>query len=158
MAKAKTKPEPKQDQSQSPSQGHWIQQLKCVFQQAWECNVITVYLVNWFLVSNFFSKIFENFSKNFRFWLGGAAPQTPRILAGGASPPQTPPLTDIGRGAAAPRTPRVFFFRLRRHARRPDVRPDVRPNARAEKIISMHQLRFRIRFYDSFFFSKPDDL
>ena len=28
-------------------------------------------------------------SKFFRFWLGGAAPQTPRILAGGASPPQT---------------------------------------------------------------------
>ena len=39
-----------------------------------------------------------DFSKNkkkvfffFRFWLGGAAPQTPRILAGGAKPPQTPP-------------------------------------------------------------------
>ena len=27
-----------------------------------------------------------------KFWLGGAAPQTPRVLAGGAKPPQTPPL------------------------------------------------------------------
>ena len=26
-----------------------------------------------------------------KFWLGGAAPQTPRVLAGGAKPPQTPP-------------------------------------------------------------------
>ena len=25
-----------------------------------------------------------------KFWLGGAAPQTPRVLAGGAKPPQTP--------------------------------------------------------------------
>ena len=30
--------------------------------------------------------------KKFRFWLGGAAPQTPRILAGGAKPHQTPRL------------------------------------------------------------------
>ena len=35
-----------------------------------------------------------------KFWLGGAAPQTPRILAGGASPPQTPPLDGFSRGAA----------------------------------------------------------
>ena len=27
-----------------------------------------------------------------KFWLGGAAPQTPQFLAGGAKPPQTPPL------------------------------------------------------------------
>ena len=27
-----------------------------------------------------------------KFWLGGAAPQTPRFLAGGAKPPQTLPL------------------------------------------------------------------
>ena len=26
-----------------------------------------------------------------KFWLGGAAPQTPQFLAGGAKPPQTPP-------------------------------------------------------------------
>ena len=25
-----------------------------------------------------------------KFWLGGAAPQTPQFLAGGAKPPQTP--------------------------------------------------------------------
>ena len=30
--------------------------------------------------------------QNFRFWLEGAAPQTPRFFAGGAKPPQTPPL------------------------------------------------------------------
>ena len=33
----------------------------------------------------FFFRFFE------KFWLGGAAPQTPRFLAGGAKPPQTPP-------------------------------------------------------------------
>ena len=37
-----------------------------------------------------------------------------------------------------------------------NFRPQIfRPPARAEKIISMCQLQFRIRFYDSFFFSKP---
>ena len=38
-----------------------------------------------FTFSNFF------FFKFFRFWLGGAAPQTARDLAGGAQPAQTPP-------------------------------------------------------------------
>ena len=33
-------------------------------------------------------EIFRNFLKIFRFWLGGADPQTPRFLAGGAKPPQ----------------------------------------------------------------------
>ena len=33
---------------------------------------------------------FDFFVEIFRFWLGGAAPQTLRILAGGAKPPQTP--------------------------------------------------------------------
>ena len=51
-------------------------------------------------------------SNFFRFWLGGAAPQTPRILAGGGFAPPDPPLDGFSRGAAAPRTPRVFFFRL----------------------------------------------
>ena len=36
-----------------------------------------------------FSNFFDQFSKNLRFWLGGAAPQTPWFLAGGAKPPQT---------------------------------------------------------------------
>ena len=57
-----------------------------------------------------FFRIFQNFSKNFRFWLGGAAPQTPRILAGGASPPQTPPLTGLAGGLPPPGPPAFFFF------------------------------------------------
>ena len=36
------------------------------------------------------TRIFFGFFE--KFWLGGAAPQTPRFLAGGAKPPQTPPL------------------------------------------------------------------
>ena len=39
------------------------------------------------LIFGFFH--FRVFSKY--FWLGGAAPQTPQFLAGGAKPPQTPP-------------------------------------------------------------------
>ena len=34
----------------------------------------------------FYFSTFLFFSKNFWFWLGGAAPQTPRFLAGGAKP------------------------------------------------------------------------
>ena len=78
--------------------------------------------------------------------------------SGGAKPPQTPPLTDIGRGGAAPRTPRVFFFRLRRHARRPDVRPDVRPNARPPEPKKLSRCTSYDSEYDFtilFFFSKP---
>ena len=41
-----------------------------------------------------FSKKIENYktkkTKIFRFWLGGAAPETPWFLAGGAKPSQTP--------------------------------------------------------------------
>ena len=47
------------------------------------------------------------FSK--KFWLGGAAPQTPRILAGGASPPQSPPLTGLAGGLPPPGPPAFFF-------------------------------------------------
>ena len=36
----------------------------------------------------FFRFFFEFLRK---FWLGGAAPQTPQFLAGGAKPPQNPP-------------------------------------------------------------------
>ena len=41
-----------------------------------------------------FFRIFQNFSKIFRFWLRGAAPQDPRFLAEGPKPPRTPPLND----------------------------------------------------------------
>ena len=76
-----------------------------------------------------FFRIFQNFSKNFRFWLGGAAPQTPRILAGGASPPQSPPLTGLAGGLPPPGPPAFFFSPLTtrappgRTAGRPAERP-----------------------------------
>ena len=64
---------------------------------------LTKYISKFF--RKFFEKNFEKFSKNFPFWLGGAAPQTPRILAGGGFAP----LDGFSRGAAAPWTP---FFPL----------------------------------------------
>ena len=55
-----------------------------------------------------FSREFRNFSK--LFWLGGAAPQPPQILAGGALPPQTPPpLTGLAGGLPPPGPPAFFF-------------------------------------------------
>ena len=66
-----------------------------------------------------------------KFWLGGAPPQPARILAGGVSPPQTPPLDGFSRGAAAPRTPRVFFSPLTTRA--PPGRPAERPGERPAK-------------------------
>ena len=48
------------------------------------------------------AEIIFNLDSNFGW---GAA--TPRILAGGASPPQTPPLTGLAGGR---QTPCVFFF------------------------------------------------
>ena len=52
------------------------------------------YLVTWqvFFIRSFLLSFIRKFLKNIRFWLGGAAPQTPRFLAGGAKPPQTLPL------------------------------------------------------------------
>ena len=50
------------------------------------------------------------------FWLGDAAPQTPRNLAGGAKPPQNPPLLkrsfvtfDQGGQTGPPRSNDLFF-------------------------------------------------
>ena len=49
--------------------------------------------VKYFIQNRKIFKIFRlKIFKFFRFWLGGAAPQTPQILAGGASPPQALPL------------------------------------------------------------------
>ena len=49
-----------------------------------------------------------------KFWLGGAAPQTPRVLAGGAKPPQTPPkrsfVTFDRGGQTGPPRSNDFFF------------------------------------------------
>ena len=45
-------------------------------------------MVNWILFVLFLD-LLRNIFKYFWFWLGGAALQTPRILAGGASPTQT---------------------------------------------------------------------
>ena len=61
-----------------------------------------------------FLKFFETFSKNFRFWLGGAAPQTTRIFAGGAKLPQTPPLNGLSshliEAAKRGRLDQMLFF------------------------------------------------
>ena len=75
--------------------------------------------------------------KNFRFWLGGAVPQTLRILAGGA---KDTPLDGFSRGAAAPRTPRVFFSASDdTGAVRPNARPDVsRLKRKPEKYIEKY--------------------
>ena len=55
---------------------------------------------------------FRKFSKY--FWLGGAAPQTPQFLAGGAKPPQTPPkrsfVTFDRGGQTGPPRSNDFFF------------------------------------------------
>ena len=50
-----------------------------------------------------------------KFWLGGAAPQTPRFLAGGAKPPQTPPplygcLSHLIEAAKRGRLDQMIFF------------------------------------------------
>ena len=70
-----------------------------------------------------------------KFWLGGAAPQTPRILAGGASPPQTPPLTGLAGGLPPPGSPAFFFTPLATRAPpgRPAGRPAERPPARLSR-------------------------
>ena len=51
-----------------------------------------------------FSIFFENKSKNFGFWLGGAAP----VFGWGGKAPADSPIDGFSRGAAAPRTRRVF--------------------------------------------------
>ena len=52
-----------------------------------------------------------------KFWLGGAAPQTPQFLAGGAKPPQTPPLngrsSHLIEAAKRGRLDQMIFFRRR---------------------------------------------
>ena len=70
----------------------WIKQCNTrinLLSQAW-------HLPPWHLPWHHFTakggKPTENFEKNskyFRFWLGGAAPQTPQFLAGRGKPPQT---------------------------------------------------------------------
>ena len=62
-------------------------------------------------------KIFEKFS----VLAGGRCPPGPPNFGWGGRSPPDPPLP-------SPRTPRVFFFRLWRHGRRPDVRPNARPD------------------------------
>ena len=89
----------------------------------------------------------EKFSKIFQFWLGGAAPQTPQILAGEAKPPQDPPLTGLAGGLPPPGPPAFFFSPLTtrappgRPAGRPAERPagcsaDVRPDVQAAPVSS----------------------
>ena len=73
------------------------------------------------------------------FWLGGAAPQIPQFLAGGAKPPQTPPKRSFATfdrgGQTGPPRSNVCFFgavddpqndrRMPPHGRRTSC--DVRP-------------------------------
>ena len=76
---------------------------------------------------------FRKFSKY--FWLGGAAPQTPQFLAGGAKPPQTPPKRsfvtfDRGGQTGPPRSNDFFSAPLTTRAPPTTVRPDDRPGVR----------------------------
>ena len=73
-------------------------------------------------------------SKFFRFWLGGAAPQTPQILAGGASPPQTHPLngrsSHLIEAAKRGRLDQMILFSALLTTRAPPGRPAGRPAER----------------------------
>ena len=85
------------------------------------------------LLKTDFSKNKEKVFFFFRFWLGGAAPQTPRFLAGGAKPPQTPLLngrsSHLIEAAKRGRLDQMIFFSAPLTTRAPPttVRPDVRP-------------------------------
>ena len=72
----------------------------------------------------------KNF-KIFRFWLGGAAPQTPQILAGGAKPLQTPRLNSrsshLIEAAKRGRLDQMIFFSAPLTTRAPPGRPAGRP-------------------------------
>ena len=76
-----------------------------------------VHTVNCFSWKSFSKKTVSWKFKIFRFWLGGAAPQTPRFLAGGAKPPQTPPLNGrpqhLIEAAKRGRLDQMPFFRRR---------------------------------------------
>ena len=67
------------------------------------------------ILHRFFRKLFLFFRFFEKFWLGGAAPQTPRFLAGGAKPPQTPPLngrsSHLIEAAKRGRLDQISFFR-----------------------------------------------
>ena len=66
-----------------------------------------------------------------KYWLGGAAPQTPRFLAGGAKPPQTPPLngrsSHLIEAAKRGRLDQMIFFGAADDTRAADDRPAGRP-------------------------------
>ena len=84
-----------------------------------------------------------------KFWLGGAAPQTPRFLAGGAKPPQTPPLKrsfvtfDRGGQTGPPRSNDFFSARLTTRAPPTTVR-DVWKKKK-EDIVLMITLELRVK-------------
>ena len=69
-----------------------------------------------------------------KFWLGGAAPQTPQFLAGGAKPPQTPPLngrsSHLIEAAKRGRLDQMIFFSAPLTTRAPPGRPAGRPAER----------------------------
>ena len=79
----------------------------------------------------FFVFMYRFFEK---FWLGGAAPQTPRFLAGGAKPPQTPPLngrsSHLIEAAKRGRLDQMIFFSAPLTTRAPPGRPAGRPAER----------------------------
>ena len=83
---------------------------------------------------------------NLKFWLGGVAPQTPQFLAGGAKPPQSPPLngrsSHLIEAAKRGHLDQMIFVSAPLTTRappttvRPDVRPNARPNARRVDTLS----------------------
>ena len=89
----------------------------------------------------------DNFQPGFKFWLGGAAPQTPRILAGGPSPPQTLPLTGLAGGLFSPLATRAT-------PGRPAGRPAARP-PEPKKLSRCASYNSEYDFTILFFFSKP---
>ena len=79
----------------------------------------------------------ESFLKKIRFWLGGAALQTPQFWAGGQSPPRPPPKRssaafDRGGQTGPPRSNAFFSAPLTTQAPPTTVRPDARRHARPD--------------------------
>ena len=70
-----------------------------------------------------------------KFWLGGAAPKTPRVLAGGAKPPQTPLLngrsSHLIEAAKRGRLDQMIFISAPLTTRVPTGRPAGRPAERS---------------------------
>ena len=88
---------------------YWLWLCFSVFFLPWEKHEVKAEANAWSHLIEFVNKYcstFVNFYA-FRFWLGGAAPETSRFLVGGGKAPlPDPPLTGLAGG------PRIFLFPL----------------------------------------------